>query len=300
MNERIPFHDLQSFLAVAEIGSFRGAARELGVSPSAVSHSVRSLEQWLGVRVLHRTTRSVAPTPEGQELLDATRPLVASLQAALESAAAGGASVRGTLRISAPRIGARTVLLPVVRRLMARHPQVHVEISSDDAVRDLVAEGFDAGVRFSGAIEADLIARPLGPPQRFVVVGSPAYLAAHGAPHHPDDLREHRCIRLQFPSGRAFRWEFRRGETSLDVAVEGSLTVVDVELGTDAARAGLGLAWTYAHSVAQDLERGTLVEVLADWRPEEPGFHLIYPSRKLQRPVMRALLDVIADTPDGA
>jgi DNA-binding transcriptional LysR family regulator len=198
-----PLTDLQAFATVARLRSFRRAATDIGVSPSALSHSLRGLEARLGVRLLNRTTRSVAPTPAGEALLARLAPALVDIEAALEAVNAHRDSPVGSLRINTPRPAARWVLAPLVARFLGLHPGMKVELVCDDALVDIVAAGFDAGVRFGETLQQDMVAVPLGPPQRFVVVASPAYLAAHGRPHSPRDLREHRCICIRFPSGAA-------------------------------------------------------------------------------------------------
>ena len=293
MSERFPFHELSAFQAVAVEGSFRGAARRLEVSPSALSHAVRSLEDRLGVRLLNRTTRSVSLTPEGEALLSEIAGPLAALDAALTSTSERADKVAGTLRISAPRWGAREVLLPAIARLTARHPDARVHVVSDDALVDLVAGGFDAGMRFVDVLEPDMIARAFGPPQRFGIVASPHYLDSYGTPSSPAELRAHRCVQYLFPGGRRFAWELQRGNESLSVDVRGPLLAEDTELALDAARAGVGLAYVYMSAIAAELANGSLVEVLPEWSPPPERFHLVYSSRRLQRPVLRALLDVL-------
>ncbi len=272
--------DLQTFAVVARLRSFRAAAVELGVSPSAISHCLRGLEERLGVRLLNRTTRSVAPTVAGHSLLERLSPALLDIEAALDAVNAFRDSPLGTLRINAPRAAADLVLAPLVMRFLTQHPGMKLELVADDGLVDIVASGFDAGVRFGESLQQDMVAMPLGGPQRFIVVASPAYLAAHGAPQDPRALQQHRCIGIRFPSGVRYRWEFVRGQEALEVDVDGPLSVGDVGLMLRAAEDGLGLAYVYAQYAQPGLAAGRLCQVLADWGPEIGGFFLSYPSRK--------------------
>ena len=285
--------DLQSFAAVARLRSFRKAAAELGVSPSALSHALRGLEARLGVRLLNRTTRSVSPTEAGQRLLARLSPTLRELDDALDEINSFRDSPVGTLRLNVPRAAAEYVLAPLTTRFLLDNPGLRLEIVADDNLIDIVAAGFDAGVRFGERLAQDMIAVPLGPPQRFVVVGSPAYLAEHGIPRTPQQLSEHRCIRIRFPNGSIYRWEFSRGNEKLEVEVDGPLDVGEMPLMVRAAEDGLGLAYVYEQAAATALAAGRLVTVLDDWRPPEPGFFLYYPSRRLLPADLRAFIELL-------
>lgn len=285
--------DLQSFAAVARLRSFRQAAAELGVSPSALSHALRGLEARLGVRLLNRTTRSVSPTEAGQRLLARLSPTLQELADALDEINSFRDSPVGTLRLNVPRAAAEYVLAPLASRFLREYPGMRLEIVTDDKLIDIVAAGFDAGVRFGERLAQDMIAVPLGPPQRFVVVASPAYLAEHGRPTTPQQLSEHRCIRIRFPNGSIYRWEFSRGGEKLEVEVDGPLDVADMPLMVRAAEDGLGLAYVYEQAAAAALAAGRLVTVLDDWRPAEPGFFLYYPSRRLLPAGLRAFIAML-------
>ncbi|MFC4158594.1 LysR family transcriptional regulator [Chitinimonas lacunae] len=287
--------DLHAFATVARLRSFRRAAVELGVSPSALSHTLRSLEDKLGLRLLNRTTRSVAPTAAGEMLLGRLSPALLDIQSALDEVNAFRDSPLGTLRINASRPAAELVLAPLVTAFLQRHPGMEVELVTDDRLVDIVAEGFDAGVRFGERLQQDMVAIPLGPSQRFVVVASPSYLARHGTPESPRELDQHRCIRLRFPSGSIYHWEFSRAEESLEIEVNGPLTVGEMSLQVSAAEAGLGLAYVYHQYAAPGLTAGRLVTVLDDWRPEIPGFFLYYPSRRLMPAGLRAFVELLKE-----
>ena len=285
--------DLQAFATVARLRSFRQAATELGVSPSALSHTLRSLEARLGVRLLNRTTRSVAPTEAGASLLDRLAPALVDIHGALDEINAFRDSPVGTLRINAPQAAAEWVLTPLLTRFLAAYPSMQVELVSDDARVDIVASGFDAGVRFGESLQQDMVAVPLGPPQRFIVVAAPAYLAAHGTPLCPRDLRQHRCIRIRFPNGAFYRWEFAKDGEQLEIEVDGPFAANAKAPMISAARAGLGLAYVYAQYAASGLADGSLVSVLDDWCPQIPGFFLYYPSRKLMPAGLKALVELL-------
>lgn len=285
--------DLQAFATVARLCSFRKAAVEIGVTPSALSHTMRSLEARLGIRLLNRTTRSVSPTEAGQQLLTRLSPALLDIASALEEVNAFRDSPMGTLRINAPKAASQWVLAPLVSGFLAAHPGMRVEVVSDDAFVDIVADGFDAGVRFGESLQQDMVAVPLGGTQRFVVIGSPAYIAQHGKPKHPKDLQDHRCMRVRFPSGAYYRWEFAKRKQKLDIDVDGPLATNDLHLMVEAAKAGLCLTYTYEQFALPGVESGELVTVLDDWCPTVPGFFLYYPSRKLMPAGLRAFVDYI-------
>ena len=285
--------DLQTFAVVARLRSFRGAAVELGVSPSAISHTLRGLEERLGVRLLNRTTRSVAPTVAGDSLLARLSPALLDIQTARDEVNTFRDSPMATLRINAPRAAAELVLAPLVTRFLTLHPGMKLELVTDDTLVDIVAAGFDAGVRFGESLQQDMVAIPLGGPQRFIVVASPAYVAAHGAPLHPRDMQQHRCIGIRFPSGVRYRWEFAKGAEKLEVDVDGALCVSDMGLMVRAAEDGLGLAYVYAQYAEAGLASGRLCQVLDHWCPEIAGFFLYYPSRKRVPAGLKAFIDML-------
>lgn len=273
--------DLSAFMAVAEEQNFTKAAAKLGTSQSALSHTVRRLETRLGVRLLTRTTRSVAPTEAGERLLATLRPALGAIGDQLAAISELRDRPSGTIRITAGDHAARTVLWPVIARLLPEYPEVHVEISVDGAFADIVAERFDAGVRLGEALAKDMIAVRISPELRMVVVASPAYLARAGTPHTPQDLAQHRCInRRMLGSGGIYAWELEKEGHELRVRVEGQLTLNTSDLIRRAALAGLGLAFVMEDEVAGDLASGTLQCVLEDWCPPFPGYHLYYTSKR--------------------
>lgn len=295
---RTSLNDLQAFAAVARLRSFRKAASEMNVSPSALSHTLRGLETRLGVRLLNRTTRSVAPTEAGLHLLAQLVPALLDIDSALNELNAFRDSPVGTLRINAPRAAVDYVLAPLATRFLRENAGMRLEIVTDNTLVDIVAAGFDAGVRFGERLAQDMIALPLGPAQRFVVVGSPAYLAEFGTPQTPQALTGHRCIRIRFQNGELYRWEFSRGSEKVVVEVDGPLDASEMPLMIQAAEDGIGLAYVYQQAAAASLAAGRLCSVLDDWRPSEPGFFLYYPSRRLAPAGLRAFIDLLK-TPEA-
>jgi DNA-binding transcriptional LysR family regulator len=287
--------DLAAFAAVARHRSFRRAAAELGLSPSALSHALRGLEARMGVRLLNRTTRSVAPTEAGAALLVRLAPALDDIAGAMAAASAAAERPAGTLRLNAPRSACRLVLMPLVARFLALHPEVRVEVASDDALTDIVGEGFDAGVRFGERLALDMVALPLSGPQRFAVVAAPAYLARRGTPDEPGDLSRHACLLQRFPGGSLFHWELERDGIPAPVAVDGPLILGDQDLIRLAALDGLGIALVFEGYVAEDIADGRLVRLLAPWCPSFPGFHLYYPGRRQVPAPLRAFLDVVRE-----
>lgn len=282
---------LRALAAVAEWRSFRRAATALNLSPSALSQAVRTLEQSLGVPLLQRTTRSVAPTEAGTQLLDELRPLLAGLDTALANVGRFQAEVRGTLRLNLPRSAASLWLEPLLGDFLRAHPGIHLEVSTQDGMADIVPGGYDAGVRFPEALPRDMVAVPVGPQQRFIVVATPDLAQTHGLPQVPHDLLVRPCVRQRFPSGALYHWQFRQGDVAQVVDVSGPLTVDDQRLALAAARAGVGWAYVYEAMASADLQAGRLVQSLADWCPPEPGFQLYYPGRRQVSPALRAFID---------
>ena len=289
--------DLMTFLAVAKQLSFSRAARDLGVTPSALSHTIRGIEERLGVRLLNRTTRSVALTEAGERLVSRIGPAFRDIDDALDDLNVSQGRVAGKLRISIGLVAARIALLPVVTRFLARYPDVEVEIVSDDALVDVVAEGFDVGVRFGEVIAGDMIAVPLVPRMRSAVVATPAFFAAHGKPNAPQDLRGMPCIRQRFPSGAMYHWEFERGGIELVLEVDGPLVLREMSLCALAALDGAGMAFVFEKLVEEDIVAGRLVRVLEDWCPYHPGMFLYYPGRRQLPAVLKAFTDFVRAHP---
>jgi DNA-binding transcriptional LysR family regulator len=278
--DAVPFAQLQAFLAVGRARSFSGAARELGVSRSAVSQSVRQLEEHLRVVLVQRTTRSVALTDAGQRLAASAGPAIAQTAAALAEVAAKPGEAVGRLRLSVPRAAVPLVIEPVLPAFRARHPRVEVEVVVEDRLVDIVAGGYDAGIRLSESIERDMVQVRLTPAFRFVVVGAPKYLAARGRPQRPEELLEHECITFRSPTnGALYAWELERGRKSWRVPVRGGVVTNDSLLCTTMARLGLGLAYAPETRLADALRRRELEIVLEPYAPRVPGFFLYFPSR---------------------
>lgn len=282
---------LDAFAAVVRCGGFRAAAAERGVSSSALSQTVAALEESLGIRLLNRTTRSIAPTEAGAHLLERLAPALDDIRLALDDLDQLRESPSGTVRINAPGPAADHVLCPLAFEFMRRYPQVKVEIISDAAIVDIVARGFDAGVRFGKQVAKDMIAVPLGPSLRYVIVAAPGYLRARGAPDTPHDLLRHDCIRRRFPGGALVTWRFEKAGETCDITPEGRLTLSSAHQELQAALAGQGVAHVFEDYARAHVARGELVEVLRDWSPQLPGWFLYYPNRRHTGAAMRAFLD---------
>ncbi len=285
---------LMAFLAVADKRGFSAAARSLGVSPSALSQAVRGLEARMGTPLLVRTTRSVNLTEAGRRLRERVGPALQEALSAVEEVQEGTARVTGTLRLTVPRIAVPIVIEPVLPELLVRHPGLSVEVSVDNRNVDIVTEGYDAGVRLSESIQKDLVAVRVSPAFRFIMVGSPRYLARRGRPKRPKDLLEHECIGFRYDTtGQLYAWELEKGGREYRMAVRGPLVTDDAGLMVAAARWGVGLAYVNEQSAAEDLRAGTLEEVLPDYAPEVPGLFLYFPARAQRLPKLRALVDAM-------
>jgi DNA-binding transcriptional LysR family regulator len=294
--KRVDPADLSMFLAIAHHRSFRKAATELGLTASALSHALRNLEERLGLRLVNRTTRSVALTEAGERLFNRVTPAFRDISDALEDLNSFRGAPVGALRINAAKTSAELVLLPLVTRFLRAFPDVTVDIVVDGGLVDVVADGFDAGVRFGESIAGDMVAVPLGPRQRTAIIASPDYLRTREEPRHPRDLLSLPCIRYRFAGGRFYRWEFERGGTELEIEVDGPLTLDDQDLMVDAALAGTGIAYVFEGLVQHHLAEGRLVRLLEDWCPYYPGFFLYYPGRRQLPAALRAFVDFIKAT----
>lgn len=291
---RNEFGDLAAFVAVAEERSFTRAAARIGTSQSALSYTVRRLEERLGIRLLARTTRNIALTEAGAKLLSRLKPAFEDVRHSLESLDELREKPAGTIRITSSRSPADLILMPVVRRLLAEYPDLHVEISVDQKLTDIVGEGFDAGIRLGEQVEKDMIAARISPDLQMMVVGSPAYFKRHGKPKTPHDLTGHVCINLRLPTkGGLYSWEFEKKGRPLNVRVEGQFTCNDVPMIIDTASSGLGLACLPNDTVQHAVDDGRLVRVLDDWCPSFPGYHLYYPSRRQNSPAFNLLVDAL-------
>jgi DNA-binding transcriptional LysR family regulator len=286
--------DLASFLAVARHRSFRKAADELGCTPSALSHALRTIEERLKVRLLNRTTRSVALTEAGERLVERITPAFRDIADALDDLNHYRGQPIGSLRINASRPSTQMVLLPTITRFMAAHPAVSVEIVVNDSLVDMVSESFDAGVRFGETIAKDMVAVPLGPRQRTAIVASPEFFNRYSKPRRPEQLKNLPCIRFRFGSGRLYDWEFEKGGVELKIEVGGPLTLGDTELMVQAALDGAGIAFAFESQVQHLISARKLVRVLEDWCPYYSGFYLYYPGRRQVPAALRAFIDFVS------
>jgi DNA-binding transcriptional LysR family regulator len=275
----LPFSQLQAFLAVARHKSFSGAGRELGVSRSAVSQSVRQLEEQLRVTLLARTTRSVALTEPGRRLVDGAGPSLAQVLAAMTEVAAEPGETVGRLRLSVPRAAIPFVIDPVLPTFLARHPRIEVEVSVEERLVDIVGEGYDAGVRLSESIQRDMVRVRLTDAFRFIVVGAPSYLARSGTPERPEDLLRHHCMTFRSQTtGALYAWELERGRRNWRIPVRGAVVSGDLRLNVSLAEQGVGLAYAFEPLVLEQLRSGKLRRVLERYAPTVPGFFLYFPS----------------------
>ena len=287
------FADLDAFTAVARARGFRAAAAARGVSASSLSEAVRRLESRLGVRLLNRTTRSVTPTEAGQILLQRLSPALADVAMALDEINAFRDSPTGTLRLNVPLVAAKVVFPRLLPKFLALHPGVTVEIIADDNFIDVLAAGFDAGVRYDERLEKDMIAVPLSGPERYMLVGAPTYFAKHGRPAHPREVIDHAAIRHRFPSGASYPWEFEKGGEVIRLNPPARLTSTRHDLEMAACEAGVGLMMTFEDFVAPALAAGRLEAVLEDWLPPFTGPYLYYPSRRHMPAPLRAFVDFV-------
>jgi DNA-binding transcriptional LysR family regulator len=288
------FSDLLAFLAVARERSFTKAAAKLGVSQSALSHTIRALEERLGVRLLTRTTRSVAPTEAGERLRGAITPKFEEIDAELSALSELRDKPAGTIRITAGEHSASTILWPALEKLLPDYPDIHVEVVVDYGLTDIVAERYDAGIRLGEQVAKDMIAVRIGPDMRMAVVGAPCYFARRKRPKTPQELTHYECINLRLPTyGGIYPWEFEKGGRELRVRVEGQLVFNNLALRLQAVLAGLGVAYLPEDQVQAYIADGQLIRVLADWCPPFPGYHLYYPSRRQPSPAFTLLVDTL-------
>lgn len=273
-------NDLDAILAIARRASFRAAALDLGMSTTALSNAVAKLEASLGVRLFNRTTRSVSLTDAGRTFVEQVGPALEDIHSAIDAVRSQQATPSGTLRINTFATAAREILSPLVLEFLRLHPQVHVDLVTEGRLVDIVAEGFDLGVRTADLVPSDMIAVPLGRPQRHAVVGSPAYLAKHGRPRVPPDLLGHRCVRARLPNGALYRWQFTKRGQTVHIDVSGPITLDEPSLARAAVSAGIGLGFFMEPDVRADIEAGRLVRVLEDWTPPLARLCLYYPGRR--------------------
>lgn len=284
--------DIRLLTEIAAQGSFRAAALRLDIPPSTLSRQVAGLEARLGVRLFNRTTRSLALTESGALFLDRATPALHQIEGAMAEMTTRRAEPGGLLRINGAQTGL-ALILPIVARFQRRYPAVKVDLVEDGQLSDIVAQGFDAGLRLIEDVPRDMVAVPLGPEQRFIVIGAPDYLARHPAPQRPADLAAHACIRARMPSGRIIGWEFARHGEEMTAPVSGPLTLGNTALALEAARLGCGLAYVTEQAAAEDLAAGRLIACLTDWCPAFPGLCLYYPKQRAPSVTLRALVSEI-------
>src|SRR6266852_3556964 len=295
------FAELKAFAAIVERASFARAADHLGLSASALSQTIRQLETRLGVRLLNRTTRSVAPTAPGARLYERITPMMQELDAAVAEAVAATGRTAGTLRINTPGMAAKKLIAPRLGRFHLAHPDVVLDIVIDDGLSDIVAGRFDAGIRVGERLEKDMIAVRLTPDVKMLAVASPRYLSRHGEPKTPADLHRHACINWRFPgSGRIYHWEFEKKGKKLEIAVEGPLISNHQDVVLEGALQGLGILYAYDDDrVHESIARGRLKRVLAGWSLTSPGLYLYYSNRRHPQPALRAFIDCLLDRDTG-
>jgi DNA-binding transcriptional LysR family regulator len=291
--------ELEVVLAVARLGGFRAAARELGMSATALSRTLAVLEERLGARLFNRTTRSVALTEAGEQFVATVEPAVSEIQQAMAALNDRRATPTGTLRLNCSVGAARAILVPVVLEYLRRFPAMRVDIVTEAHLVDIVGRGFDAGIRTADAVPRDMIAVPFGGPLKFSVVAAPSYFAKYKKPRSPQQLMSHQCIRARWPSGALYRWEFERRGEKLVLDVPGDLTLDEPSLMRDAALAGAGVAYLWDEPVKDDLAAGRLVQVLKDWTVTSPGLCLYYPGRRNMPAPLRAFIDLLRELRGG-
>jgi DNA-binding transcriptional LysR family regulator len=291
---RTNIDDLTAFVAIARNESFTGAAGKLGVTPSALSYTMRNLEERLGVRLLMRTTRNVRPTEAGERLLTSIGPMLDQIEAEVAALGELRSKPAGTIRITADELAVATIVGPALYRFLPQDPDVSVEVVIDYGLTDIVAERFDAGVRLGGIVAKDMIAVPIGPPMEAAIVASPAYFESNPKPLTPDALTAHRCLNIRLPTlGGIYAWEFEKDSKATRVRVEGPLVFNSYKPIVEAAVSGVGIAYAMLEAVHEHLQAGTLVRVLEDWTQPFDGYHIYYANRRQPTPAFTALLDAL-------
>lgn len=284
--------ELDAVFAIARRGSFRAAALELGLSTTSLSNTIGQLERQLGVRLFNRTTRSVSLTDAGRTFVDQAGPALQAIHAAMEAARSQQETPSGVLRINAFATAAREILAPLLLQFLKRYPQVHVDLVTEGRLVDIVADGFDLGVRSADLVPTDMIAIPLGRPRRYAVAASPRYFEEHGTPRVPPDLLGHDCIRVRLPNGALFRWQFEKDGQSVQVDVHGRITLDEASLARIAVLEAFGVGFFMESDIREDLAAGLLVRVLEEWTPPLAPLCLYYPSRKNPSAAFKALVEL--------
>jgi DNA-binding transcriptional LysR family regulator len=289
------FYEFDAVVAVARLGSFRAAATELGISSSALSHAVTTLERRLGARLFNRTTRSVSTTDAGEQFIRQITPALAEISVAIESINSHRDTPSGTLRLNTSLWAARMILTPIIIEFARRYPDMTIVLATDEALVDVVGKGFDAGIRLSDDVPQDMIAVPIGGPIKMMVAGAPSYFAQRAKPKVPDDLLAHQCIRGRMTSGAIVRWEFERRTQKIEMEVPGALVLDEMSLMTEAAVAGVGLTYLDERLLRSHIDAGLLIPVLEDWCPSYSGFRLYHPGRRHIPAGLRALIALIRE-----
>jgi len=290
--EQATLKELEAALAIARRGTFRAASIDLGISATALSHTIGRLEAALGVRLFNRTTRSVSLTDAGRLFIQQVAPSLEDLRAALDSVREQRDTPSGTIRINAAPFAARAIMSPLVLEFLRRYPDMNVDIVTEGKMVDIVRDGFDLGVRVEGLVPSDMIAVSLGRPQRHAVVGAPEYFKSHGMPVVPPDLLAHKCIRVRLPDGSAYRWSFEKEGEQVLIDVRGQLLLDEASLTRAAVLEGAGLGYLFEQEILPEIKSGRVIRVLEDWTPPYPGVCLYYPGRRNLSAGLRALLDL--------
>ncbi len=288
--------EFDAVLSIARLGSFRAASMELGLSTTALSNAIGKLERQLGVRLFNRTTRSVSLTDAGRNFVTEVGPAVKDIHAAMQSARSQQATPSGTLRINTFPTAAREILAPLLLRFLSRYPQVHVDVVTEGRIVDIVAAGFDLGLRSADLVPSDMIAIPVGPPRSFAVVASPAYFKNNEEPRVPPDLLKHACLRVRLPNGALHRWQFEKNGQMAQIDVTGPLTLDEASLARIAVLADVGIGYFMESDVREDIEQGRLIRVLKDWTPPLDRLCLYYPSRRNPSAAFKALIGMARES----
>jgi len=297
---KISLRDLEAVLAIARRGSFRAAATELDISTTALSHGIARLETELGIRLFNRTTRTVALTEAGQQFVDGIGPALSDIDRAMDSARSHGETPSGVLRINASAVPAEAIMSGLVPEFLRRHPRMEVDLRTEERLVDIVAEGFDLGIRVRDLVPTDMIALSIGQWQRYAVVASPEYLADRAPPQNPGDLKDHDCIRARLPSGALLRWHFERQGETVSVDVTGRLTLDDAGVARCAVLRGAGIGIFLEQSVCDDVVAGRMTRLLEDWTPPRSDYCLYYPSRRHPSAGLAAFLAMARELANNA
>lgn len=290
--EHASLKELDAVVAIARRGTFRAAAIDLGMSTTALSHTIGRLEAGLGVRLFNRTTRSVSLTDAGRLFVQQVAPSLQDLHAALDLVRSQRETPSGTIRINAAPFAARAIISPLVLEFLRRYPDMNVDLVTEGKMVDIVRDGFDLGVRVAGLVPSDMIAVSLGRPQRHAVVGSPAYFEQHGKPMVPPDLLKHRCIRVRLPDGSLFRWRFEKDGEQVQIDVRGPIALDEASLTRIAVLEGAGVGYIFEQDILPEIEAGRVIRILEDWTPPYPGLCLYYPGRRNLSAGVRAFLEL--------